>query len=74
MSAVKPVRPKDWVCFHCTRCGNCCRGLDGNLMLEPADAYDLARVLRAQGRADSIHDVYERYATVDLWRDACPST
>ena len=72
MSAVKPVRPKDWVCFHCTRCGNCCRGLDGNLMLEPADAYDLARVLRAQGRADSIHDVYERYATVDLLEGRLP--
>lgn len=72
MSAVKPVRFKDWVCFHCTRCADCCRGLEGNLMLEPADAYDLARVLRAQGKAGSIHDVYERYATVDLLEGRLP--
>ena len=72
MSAAKPVRLEDQVCFHCTRCGNCCRNLEGQLMLEPADAYDLARYLRAQGRAGSIHDVYERYATVDLLEGNLP--
>lgn len=72
MSTAIPVRPKDWVCFHCTCCADCCRGLDGNLMLEPPDAYDLARVLRAQGRVSSIHDVYERYATVDLLEGRLP--
>lgn len=41
-------------------------------MLEPADAYDLARHLRAQGRADSIHDVYERYAHADLLEGNLP--
>lgn len=46
MSTAKPVRPKDRGCFHCTRCGNCCRDLEGELMLEPADAYGLARFLR----------------------------
>ena len=66
MSTAKPVRLEDRVCFHCTRCGNCCRDLEGQLMLEPADAYDLARYLWAQGKVNSIHDVYERYATVDL--------
>lgn len=72
MSTAVPVRPKDWVCFHCTRCADCCRGLEGNLMLEPPDAYNLARILRAQGRADSIHDVYGRYATVDLLEGRLP--
>lgn len=66
MNTAKPVQLEDWVCFHCTRCADCCRDLEGQLMLEPADAYDLARYLRAQGRADSIHDVYERYAHADL--------
>lgn len=72
MNIAKPVQLEDRVCFHCTRCGNCCRDLEGQLMLEPADAYGLAQILRAQGRADSIHDVYERYATVDLLEGRLP--
>lgn len=66
MNTVKPVQLEDRVCFHCTRCGNCCRDLEGQLMLEPTDAYELARYLRVQGRVSSIHDVYERYAHADL--------
>lgn len=72
MSTAKPVRPKDWVCFHCTRCGNCCRDLEGELMLEPSDAYGLARCLRAQGMGTSIHDVYERYAHTDMLEGCLP--
>lgn len=72
MSATKPVRPKDWVCFHCTRCADCCRNLEDQLMLEPLDAYNLARYLREQGKAGSIHDVYERYAHTDLLEDRLP--
>lgn len=72
MSTAIPVRPKDWVCFHCTGCADCCRGLDGNLMLEPPDAYDLARVLRAQSRAESIDDLYERYAHADILESNLP--
>ena len=41
-------------------------------MLEPADAYDLARILRAQGRAESIDDLYERYAHADLLESNLP--
>lgn len=41
-------------------------------MLEPADAYELARYLRTHGRADSIHDVYERYAHADLLEGNLP--
>lgn len=72
MNTVKPVQLEDRVCFHCTRCGNCCRDLEGQLMLEPADAYDLARVLRAQGRAESIDDLYERYAHADILESNLP--
>lgn len=73
MNTVKPVQLEDWVCFHCSRCGNCCRDLEGQLMLEPADAYDLARVLRAQGRAESIDDLYERYAHADILESNLPA-
>ena len=72
MNTVKPVQLEDRVCFHCSRCGNCCRDLEGQLMLEPADAYDLARILRAQGRAESIDDLYERYAHADLLESNLP--
>lgn len=41
-------------------------------MLEPADAYGLAQILRAQGRVNSIYDIYERYATVDLLEGRLP--
>ena len=43
MSRAIPVRPKDWMCFQCRRCAGCCRDLEGQLMLEPLDAYRLAR-------------------------------
>ena len=54
MSTAKPVQLEDRACFHCTHRGNCCRGLEDQLMLEPADAYDMARYLWAQGRVNSI--------------------
>lgn len=72
MSRAIPVRPKDWMCFQCRRCAGCCRDLEGQLMLEPLDAYRLARCLRDQGDAGSIHDVYERYAHTDLLEGRLP--
>ena len=72
MNRAEPVRPKDWVCFHCTRCGNCCRDLEGQLMLEPLDAYHLARLLRERGGAASIDDVYMRYANTDMLEGCLP--
>lgn len=49
MKRAEPVRPKDWVCFNCQRCAACCRELEGQLMLEPLDAYNLAQCLRGPG-------------------------
>ena len=66
MNGAKPVRPKDQVSFRCRLCGNCCRNLENQLMLEPLDAYNLARLLRERGEVSSIGDVYERYAHMDL--------
>ena len=72
MNRAEPVRPKEQVCFQCRRCGNCCRDLEGQLMLEPLDAYHLARLLREQGKAASIDDVYVRYAHPDIVEGILP--
>ena len=72
MNDAIPVRPKDWVCFQCSRCGNCCRNLENQLMLEPLDAYNLTRYLRERGEAVSIDDVYARYAHLDMLEGLLP--
>lgn len=72
MNCAVPVRPKDWFEFQCRRCGNCCRNLEDQLMLEPLDAYNLARYLREQCLVRSIHDVYERYVHADLLEGRLP--
>lgn len=72
MNYAVPVQPEDWVTFRCQRCGNCCRGLENQLMLEPLDAYHLARLLREQGEAASIDDVYTRYAHPDMLEGYLP--
>ena len=72
MNRTEPVRPKDWVCFQCRQCGNCCRDLEDQLMLEPLDAYNLARCLRKQGVVFPIDDVYTRYAHPDMLEGLLP--
>ncbi len=69
MSNVIPVRPKDWVDFRCRLCGNCCRNVKDRLMLEPLDAYHLARFLRDCGEAEQVEDVYGLYTHPDLLED-----
>ena len=72
MNRAEPVRPKDWVMFHCHLCGNCCRELENQLMLEPLDAYYLARCLRERGEVSTIDDVYTRYAHTDMLEGYLP--
>lgn len=72
MNRAEPVRPKDWVSFRCRRCGNCCRELENQLMLEPLDAYNLARFLRERGKASYIDDVYTWYAHPDMLEGRLP--
>ncbi len=72
MSRAIPVRPKDRVCFQCSQCAECCRNIEGELMLTPLDAYWLARLLREQRLASSIDAVYERYAHTDLLEGCLP--
>lgn len=72
MSHIIPVRPKDWVNFHCQLCGNCCRNLEGQLMPEILDVYHLARLLRERGEVTCIEDVYDCYTHEDMLAGCYP--
>lgn len=68
-----PVRPRDEVPFTCQRCGNCCRNVEKQIMLEPLDAYQLGRFLRQHGgESQSIEDVYFQYAEPMLLAQGFP--
>lgn len=72
-SDVIPVRPRDEVPFTCQRCGNCCRNVEQQIMLEPLDAYHLGRFLRQHDcEIQSIEDVYSRYAEPMLLAQGFP--
>ncbi len=67
------VRPRDEVPFTCQRCGNCCRNVEEQIMLEPLDAYQLGRFLcQHGGDIQSIEDVYSRYAEPMLLAQGFP--
>ena len=68
----KSLSLKDQVSFQCRLCGDCCRGLEGQLMLEPPDAYRLGRHLRASGAVAEIEDVYAKYAHVSMLAEGIP--
>lgn len=63
---IKPVQSKDRVPYRCSLCGNCCRNVKDQLMLEPLDACRLARFLRVRGQAEYLEDVYSCYAHPDV--------
>lgn len=68
-----PVRPQNEVPFTCQRCGNCCRDVEEQIMLEPLDAFQLGRFLRRHGgEIRSIEDVYSRYAKPMLLAQGFP--
>ena len=49
--------------FRCQRCGNCCKGIQDSLMLEPLDVFNLARFLRETNNSvECTDDFLERYA------------
>ena len=72
MSTAIPVRPKDWIRFRCRLCGGCCRNVKGQLMLEPIDAYRLARLLRECNEVEFMEDVNARYAYQDILEGCYP--
>lgn len=66
------LRSNDEIPFRCRLCGACCRDVEDRIMLEPLDAYRLARLLKERGVADSIEDVYTRYAHTTLLTERFP--
>ena len=62
MNEIQPVRPKDQFTFSCRQCGECCRNIEGCVMVESLDAYRLARYLRTKGELiEGIEDFLFRY-------------
>lgn len=71
--AMRLVRTKDMIPFHCRECGNCCRHVENLVMLEAYDAYRLGRYLHPLGEVDTIEDVYAKYAHPILLSDGFPA-
>jgi len=69
----KPVALNEKVPFHCKLCGGCCRYVADSIMLEPMDAYRLARHLRDQGEpVTGIEDVLAQYSHAAWLADSLP--
>ena len=71
-TTVRPVSPKDLAAFQCRLCGDCCRDLKDQLMLEPLDIYRLGRYLREQGQAVDTEDLYAQFAHAAMLTDGFP--
>ena len=71
--AMRLVRTKDTLPFHCRECGNCCRHVEDSVMLEAYDAYRLGHYLQPLGKIDTIEDVYAKYAHPSLLSDGFPA-
>ena len=72
-SNIIPVRPNEQVTFSCTSCGNCCRGVKDQIMLEPLDAYRLAQHLRHRtDSVETIEDVYSQYTHPAMLEEIYP--
>ena len=70
---IKALSLNEQVPFHCRLCGGCCRYVKDSIMLEPIDAYRLARYLREQGELVSgTEDVLANYAHASWLEDRFP--
>lgn len=74
MSEMKFLRSKDQVPFQCRLCGKCCRNVENEVMIEPLDAYRLARFLHEKynGQFRSVEDVYTWCAHLSTLNDVFP--
>ncbi len=61
MHDFRPVGMREKVSFQCSQCGGCCRNVRDSVMLEPYDAYRLARHLRREDAGITIEDVLMQY-------------
>ncbi len=73
MDNAKPVALNEKMTFRCKLCGGCCRYVADSIMLEPMDAYRLARYLRERGEpVAGIEDVLSQYSHAAWLADCLP--
>lgn len=60
----KKVELTDRVRFRCKRCGECCKNVEGAVVLEVKDAYYISKFLEI-----SVPEFYEKYARMFLLED-----
>lgn len=73
MTKAKTVALNEKVTFRCQLCGGCCRYVKDSIMLEPMDAYHLARYLREQGEpVTGTEDVLAQYAHASWLENSFP--
>lgn len=61
---LRELRSKDAVPFQCQRCGACCQDIKEQVMVEPMDAYHIAKHLRENGKPGiQVGDVISDYTT-----------
>jgi len=73
LANIRAVSLNEKIPFHCRLCGGCCRYIKDSIMLEPMDAYNLARYLRDQGEpVAGIEDVLAQYAHASWLADSLP--
>lgn len=58
----KSISPTDRVRFHCNRCGECCRHVEGSVLLDSLDGYRLAKHLQME-----VSDFYLHYGDYSFW-------
>lgn len=73
MTDIRAVALNEKIPFRCRLCGGCCRYVKDSIMLEPIDAYRLARYLRDRGEPVSgTVDVLANYAHASWLEDRFP--
>lgn len=72
---VIPLRDKDIVPFRCQLCAQCCKNIPDGLMLEPLDAFRIAKYLRGRegwSQIQSVEDVYSWFTHISMLEDLFP--
>lgn len=69
---IKPVKSGDRIPYHCKMCGECCRHVKDQIMLEPLDAYHLGQFLQKSGVLETVDEVYGKFAHPVMLADGFP--
>lgn len=73
LTNIRSVALNERVPFHCRLCAGCCRNVKDSIMLEPMDAYRLARYMQEQGEpVYGTEDVLADYAHAAWLADSFP--